>query len=107
MIFLAWLRRLRIADGAAQAVQAVPVEPHHPALRGPSDRPLKLPVLHHPCLQPQADQLEHPPVRHPPPHLSEQPVMADLAEEVADIELRAELAALDEAGPKPFHRLRG
>src|SRR5215471_18896161 len=27
MVFLAWLRCLRIADGAAQAVQAVPVEP--------------------------------------------------------------------------------
>ena len=33
--------------------------------------------------------------------------MADLAEEVADIELRDKLAALDEAGTEPFHRLRG
>ena len=27
MIFLTWLRRLRVADGATQSVQAVPVEP--------------------------------------------------------------------------------
>ena len=27
MIFCAWLRCLRVADGAAQTVQAVPVEP--------------------------------------------------------------------------------
>jgi hypothetical protein len=33
--------------------------------------------------------------------------MADLAEEVADIKLRDELAALDETGTKPLHRLRG
>jgi len=32
--------------------------------------------------------------------------MADLTEEVADIELRDELIALDEPGPEPFHRLR-
>jgi len=79
----------------------------HPALRSPRDRPLELTFHHHPCLQPQADQLEHPPVRHPPAHLSEQPVMADLAEEVADVELRDELVTRDEPGPEPFHRLRG
>jgi site-specific DNA recombinase len=79
----------------------------HPALRRPSDRPLKLPLHHHTRLEPQADQLEHPPVRHPLPHLRQQPVMADLAEEVADIELRGKLAPRDEAGPKPLHRLRG
>jgi len=79
----------------------------HPALRRPGDRPLELPVHHHPCLQPQADQLEHPPVRHPAGHLGEQPIMIDLAEEVPDIKLRRELVTLDEAGTKPFHRLRG
>ena len=79
----------------------------HPALGSPGDRPLELAFHHHACLKPQADQLEHPPVRHPLPDLREQPVMADLAEEVADIELRDELAARDEAGTQPFHRLRG
>ena len=79
----------------------------HPALRRPGDRPLELPVHHHPCLQPQADQLEHPPVRHPAGHLGEQPIMIDLAEEVPDIKIRRELVTLDEAGTKPFHRLRG
>ncbi len=79
----------------------------HPALRRPGDRPLKLPAVHHPCLQPQADQLQHPPVRHPLPHLSQQPIVIDLAEEVADIELRDELATRDEPGAQPFHRLRG
>jgi site-specific DNA recombinase len=78
----------------------------HPALRGPGDRPLKTRLRHHPCLQPQADQLEHPPVAHPLGHLSQQPLMADLAEEVADVELRDELAARDEPGAKPLHRLR-
>ena len=52
----------------------------------------ELPLHHHTRLQPQADQLQHPPVRHPPAHLGEQPVMADLAEEVADVELRDKLA---------------
>ncbi|MGH3291921.1 MAG: recombinase family protein, partial [Trebonia sp.] len=37
----------------------------YPALRSPGDRPLKTPVDHHSRLQPQADQLQHPPVRHP------------------------------------------
>ncbi len=79
----------------------------HPALRGSGDRPLELPLHHHTRLQPQADQLQHPPVRHPPANLGEQPVMADLAEEVADIELRDKMAARNEAGPEPLHRLRG
>jgi site-specific DNA recombinase len=79
----------------------------HPALRGPSDRPLELPFGQHSCLEPPADQLDHPPIRHPPAHLGKETLMIDLAEEVADIELRRELAALDEADPEPFHRLRG
>jgi hypothetical protein len=33
--------------------------------------------------------------------------MADLAEEVPDVELRREVAALDERDAKPLHRLRG
>ena len=53
----------------------------------------RLPLRHHARLQPQADQLQHPPVRHPPPHLGQQPLMADLAEEVPDVELRDKLAA--------------
>ena len=79
----------------------------HPALRRPGDRPLELTLYHHSCLEPQADQLEHLPVRYPPAGLGEQPVMADLAEEVADTGLRDDLIARDEPGTKPFHRLRG
>ena len=77
-----------------------------PALRSPGDRPLKTPVRHHARLQPQADQLQHPPVRHPPLHLGQQPLMADLAEEVPDVELRDKLAPGDEPGSQPLHRLR-
>src|ERR1700728_835646 len=95
---------LRIQDVQANIGQQ---RGNHPALRRPSDRPLKLPVIRPPWRQPQAAKLEHPPVRHPLPDPGEQPVMADLAEEVADIKLRDELAALDETGTKPLHRLRG
>jgi hypothetical protein len=58
-------------------------------------------------LQPQPQQFEHPPVRDPTTHLSEQPVVVDLAEKIGDIELDHELVALDEAGTQPLHRLRG
>jgi recombinase/recombinase-like zinc beta ribbon protein len=78
-----------------------------PALGSPGDRPLKTHLRHHTCLQPQADQLQHPPVRHPLRYLSEQPVMADLTEEVPDVKLRDELVPGDEPGTEPFHRLRG
>jgi site-specific DNA recombinase len=76
----------------------------HAALRGPGDRPLKTLLRHHTCLQPQTDQLQHPPVRHPPPHLGEQPLMADLTEEAPDIELRDKAVPGDEPGSQPFHR---
>jgi hypothetical protein len=78
-----------------------------PALRGPGDRPLEPLLGHYSCLQPQANQLEHPPVAHPPAHCGEKAIMIDLAEEVADVELGRELAALDEAHPEALHRLRG
>ena len=39
---------------------------HHPALRGARDRPLQHPLDHHSCMQPHAQQLEHPPIRDPP-----------------------------------------
>jgi site-specific DNA recombinase len=54
----------------------------HAALRSPGDRPLKTRIRHHSCLQPQADQLQHPPVRHPPRDLGQQPLLADLAERI-------------------------
>jgi len=77
-----------------------------PALRRPGDRPLETPVRHHARLQPQADQLQHPPARHPPAHLGQQPLMADLAEEVPDVELHDKAAPGDEPGPETFHRHR-
>ena len=45
------------------------------------------PVVHHTRIQPQPDQLEHPPIRHAPPDLDQQPVLVDLAEEVPDVGL--------------------
>jgi DNA invertase Pin-like site-specific DNA recombinase len=80
---------------------------HHPTLRRASDRPLDTPVHHHTRLQPQPDQPEHPPVRHPPPHQLDQPHMVDLVEEVADVKLRDKGVALDEALANTLHRLRG
>ncbi len=102
--------QLAHASRGELAVQDVQVDVgqqrgNDPALRSPGDRPLKAPVHHHPCLQPQADQLQHPPVRHPAPHLGEQPLMADLAEEVPDVELHDKVAARDEPGSQPLHRL--
>ena len=44
---------------------------HHPALRSARDRPLTHPINHHSCLQPLAQQFEHPPIRDPTTHLRE------------------------------------
>ena len=52
MIFLAWLRCLRIADGAAQAVQAVPVEPLFCPLAGLSGSQVAAPLLDHEAAEP-------------------------------------------------------
>jgi site-specific DNA recombinase len=77
-----------------------------PALRRASDRPLNLPVNQQPCLQPQADQLHDPPVRHPCLDHGQQPVMADAPEEVPDVELHDMGGTSDEALADHFHRLR-
>src|SRR6476646_7039779 len=58
---------------------------HDLALRGARDRPRHLTVNHHPCLQPLAQQFEHPPIRDPPTHFREQAVMVDLAERSHDL----------------------
>jgi len=52
MIFLAWLRCLRIADGATQAVQAVPVEPLLSPLPGLSGTQVAAPLLDHQAAEP-------------------------------------------------------
>src|SRR5260370_7498501 len=55
MIFLAWLRCPRIADGTAEPVQAVPVEPvlrPRPGLPGPQ---VPAPLLDHQPAQPFHD----------------------------------------------------
>jgi hypothetical protein len=85
-------------------VNVVQQQGNDPALRSPGDRPLKAPVHHHARSQPQADQLQHPSIRHPPPHLGQQPFMADLAEEVPDIELRDKAAPRDEPRSEALHR---
>ena len=81
---------------------------HHPTLRGARDRPLQHPLDHYSCLQPQSQQLEHPPIRDPPADFSQQSVVVDLAEEIGDVELDHELVTLDEPGPQAFlgHRRR-
>ena len=79
---------------------------HHPALRGARDRPLQHTLDHRTCLQPQSQQLEHPPVRDPPAHQLEQTVVVDFAEEIGDIEFDHELVALDEAAAQPLLRLQ-
>ena len=61
---------------------------------------------HHPRLEPHADQLEHPPVRHPLGHQREQPLLVDLPKKSRMSDSDDELAALDEADPQPLHRLR-
>ena len=79
-----------------------------PTLRGARDRPLQHPLDHYSCLQPQSQQLEHPPIRDPPADFSQQSVVVDLAEEIGDVELDHELVTLDEPGPQAFlgHRRR-
>jgi site-specific DNA recombinase len=74
----------------------------HPALRRARDRPLLHTLDHHPCLQPQSQQFEHPPIRDPPTHLSEQAFVVDLAEEIGDIELDHKLITLDEPTAQPL-----
>src|SRR5260370_40741279 len=52
MIFLAWLRCLRIADGATQAIQAVPVEPLLGPLIGLSGTQVATPLPAHQVTEP-------------------------------------------------------
>src|SRR4029077_2867608 len=52
MIFLTWLRCLRVSDGATQAVQAVPVEPLFSPLIGLSSTRVAPPLLDHQAEQP-------------------------------------------------------
>ena len=54
MIFVTWLRSLRVADGATQAMQAVPVEPLLGPLIGLSSTQVAAPFLDH-----QADTAGH------------------------------------------------
>ena len=79
----------------------------HPALRSTRDRPRHPTLGHHPCSQPQPQQLEHPAIRHPAADQFQQPLMIDPAEEITDVELHDMSSTLDEPDPKPFHRLRG
>jgi hypothetical protein len=60
---------------------------NHAALRGPGDRRPDHSVLHHPCLEPQTQQLDHPPVRHPLSDQTQQLLLVKLAEEVANVGL--------------------
>src|ERR1022692_4256340 len=53
MIFLTWLRCLRIADGATQAVQAVPVEPVLGPRLGLSGSQVPAPLLDHQSAEPE------------------------------------------------------
>src|SRR6185503_2296057 len=55
MIFCAWLRYLRVADGAAKSVQAVPVEPLLGPLIGVPATEVAAPLLNHQAEQPPRD----------------------------------------------------
>src|SRR4029077_19990707 len=55
MIFCAWLRCLRVADGAAKSVQAVPVEPLLGPLIGVPATEVAAPLLNHQAEQPPRD----------------------------------------------------
>ncbi len=46
------------------------------------------PIVHHPCLEPQAQQFEHPPIRDPLGHQRQQLLLVDRAEIVPDVGLR-------------------
>src|SRR6476659_9724560 len=52
MIFLTWLRSLRVADGAAKSVQAVPVKPLFSPLTGLPGTQVAAPLLDHQAEQP-------------------------------------------------------
>ena len=66
------------------------------------------PVDQHPCLQPLAQQLEHPPVRHPlADHARAAARGRSAPKKFADIDLERRTAALDEADPEPLHRVGG
>src|SRR5215203_5560766 len=55
MIFVTWLRSPWVADGAAQAVQAVPVEPLFGPLIGLSGTQVAAPLRDHQAEQPPRD----------------------------------------------------
>src|SRR6185503_16465940 len=52
MIFCAWLRSLRVADGAAKSVQAVPVKPLFGPLTGLPGTQVPAPLLDHQAEEP-------------------------------------------------------
>src|SRR5262249_29982198 len=55
MIFVTWLRSLRVADGAAESVQAVPVEPLFGPLTSLSGTQVAAPLHHHQAEQTPRD----------------------------------------------------
>ena len=79
----------------------------NPALRCPRDRLGDHPVSKHTCLQPQPDQLEHPPVRHALRDQRKQPRMVDLPEEVPDVGLEDELLPARKRHPDHFQSIGG
>ena len=93
------------SEGETQPSYPLRWRSHHPTLRSPGDRALELPVGQHFCLQPQADQFEHPTVRYPLRHHREQPFVLDGAEEITDIGLHDPHPTADEPGAELLHRL--
>ena len=63
-------------------------------------------VLHHTCLEPLPQQLEHPPVRDAPSHQLHQLVVVDAPEVVADVGVEHVMAALGAELPQRLQRHR-
>jgi len=79
---------------------------HNTALRSPSHRALELALIHHTCLEPLADQLQHPPVRDPLSDHREQTLVIDRGKVVPNIGLEHELVPGDERSTQHLLRVR-
>jgi hypothetical protein len=108
---------VRIADERAvsavseRSVQGVQIDVReqrgdHPALRSPGHRTPELALIHHPCLEPLADQLDHPSVRDPLSDHRQQPVVVDLPEIVPNVGFENEGMPGDERPAEHLLRVR-
>jgi hypothetical protein len=78
----------------------------HSTLRRPRHRVAHRAVFHHPCLQPQPHQLEHPAVTDALPHQGEQLAVIDAAEVVLDVSIQHVIRPFAAQLPDPLQRHR-